>query len=37
MSSGKHVAITALVAFAVVVIVGRVSMLKTLAGWQATS
>lgn len=33
----KHIATTALVAFVVVALVGHVSMLKTLAGWQATS
>jgi hypothetical protein len=33
----KHIAVTAAIAFAVVALVGRVTMLKTLAGFQATS
>lgn len=33
----KQVAVTALVAFAVVALVGRVTMLKTLAGFQPNS
>ncbi len=33
----KHYAGVALVAFVVVAAVGHISMLKTLAGWQANS
>lgn len=33
----KHLMYSALVAFGVVVLVGRVTMLKTLAGFQANS
>lgn len=33
----KHYLGMAAVAFVVVALVGHVSMLKTLAGWQATS
>jgi hypothetical protein len=33
----KHLAMSALIAFVVVALVGHVSALKTLAGWQATS
>lgn len=33
----KHVLGVAAISFIVVALVGHVSMLKTLAGWQATS
>ena len=33
----KHIAASALIAFVVIAVVGRVSMLKTLAGFQANS
>ncbi len=35
--SGKHIASSALIAFVVVALVGHVTMLKTLAGFQASS
>ena len=35
--NAKHIAVQALICFAVIAIVGRVTMLKTLAGFQATS
>jgi len=33
----KHIAVTALISFAVIALVGRVTMLKTLAGFQPNS
>ena len=33
----KHIAMQCLVTYAVICVVGRVTMLKTLAGFQATS
>lgn len=35
--SAKHVASMALVAFVVVALVGRITVLKTLVGFQASS
>lgn len=35
--NAKHIASMAIVSFVVVALVGHVSMLKTLCGWQATS
>lgn len=35
--SGKHIAVTALVSLAVITLVARVTMLKTLVGFQANS